>query len=304
MANTKYYPHVVSLNSTVYSGVRRQDMAGNTERSAVHTDGQVDPTHAALMGSSPTLTHVTYNVGAILAAVGIDGAAITNLTAFWKKGADCGTRAGATSHVKSVATSGCSVMRALRAQQGQRSVAEIEHFLKSSDGLADPWTHTFDQSLAGSFAEVSQYTLGPVWITPSGGSRTPITVSGWEIDPGVQVDTVITDGVTFPTYVGIDKRMPTGSINSPDIAHLEDIPMSGIVGEVELFLRKLAEGTTSGRVPNATAEHIKVTISDALITLDSASADTDSDGEVQIVIDGTYDGSNAVFTFDFSAAIE
>lgn len=303
MAISKYYPHIISLNSTDYNGVQRYTMNGNTERSIIHTDGNVDPTHAALMSAEPALSVSSYNVAGLLAAVGFDGVAITNLTAFFKKGADCGTRAGTLAHVKGVATAGCAIMRPLRAQQGQRTMAEVEFFLKSSDGLTDPWTMTYLQTLSGTAAEVSHFTMGPVWVTPSGGSRTAITAKSWEVDPGIEVTPDMADGHTYPTYVGIDKRTPTGRISTPDIAHVEDIPNSGVIGSVELFLRKLSEGNSSGRVPDITAEHVKITIADALITADTSDVDTDSDGGAEIMIDATYDGTNAVIVLAFNQAI-
>ena len=303
MATTKYYAHAIDLNGTYYSGVERSSMNGNTERSVIHTDGQVDPTNAALLSAAPALTVTTYNVAGLLAAVDFDGVAISSLTAFWKKGADCGTRASGSSHVKGVATSGCAVMRSLSASQGQRTTAEVEFFLNSSDGLTNPWTMSYSQALGGTLAEVTHYTMGPVFVTPSGGSRTQITASAWSLDPGIEVEQVATDGNTYPTYTGINKRAPTGSITTPDIAHVSTIPITGIVGSVEFFLRKISESTTSGRVSDAALEHIKITIADAKITAETSEANTDGSGTAEIAIDATYDMSNAIVAIAFDQAI-
>lgn len=305
MASTRWYPHAMSVNETYFSGIRGYSHNGNTERSLEYHDGEVDPSYVATLDSKPDLSVRTVDIAGLLAAVQFDGLVLTELTAWWKKGADCGTRAGsaATVHAKSVATSGCAVMRALRASHNQVVEAEVQAFLKSSNGLTDPWTWSFGAALAGAIADVDHFTLGPVFVTPSGGSRTQITVSDWEVDPGITVDPESHDGVPFPTFIGISKRAPKASLTTPDLDHTATVNMNGVVGSIELFLRKLNEGGTGGRVANATEEHIKLTLADGLLITETASAETDSESSASMVFDGTRDGTDPILEIEFDVAI-
>lgn len=303
MSTIRFFPHVQSLNSTYYSGIVGYTVNGNTQRSVMAHDGQVDPTHVAVLDQKPDITTRTVDVATVLAAVGFNGLALTEMTTWFQKGKDCGTRDATAVHAKAVATGGCAVMRALRAAHNQVVIAEIQSFLKSSDGLTDPLAWSYTQSLAGSVSAAAHYTLGPVYVTPSGGSRTQITVQDWELDPGIDVEPESDDGLTYPTYVGINKREPKVSINTPDIDHTNVIDMNGTIGEAELFLRKISEGGEGARVADGTAEHIKITIADGLILTDNVNAETDGKAQANMMVDCSYDGSNAIVVLEFDQAI-
>lgn len=305
MASVRWYPHALSVNTTYFSGIRGYTPNANVERSLEHHDGEADPSFVATTNHKPDLAVRTVDVGGLLAAVQFDGLVLTELTAWWKKGADCGTRVAAATaaHAKSVATSGCMVMQSLRATHNEVVEAEVMAYLKSSDGLADPWTWTFSSALSGSIADVDHYTMGPVYFTPDGGARGAITASSWELDPGIEVTPESFDGVPFPTFLGISKRSPKATISTPDIAHLAVANQNGVVGTLELFLRKLAEGGTSGRVANATEEHILITIADGLLVAESANAETDSESGAQLVFDATRNGTDPIVLIEFDQAI-
>lgn len=303
MASVRWYPHAISVNSTYFSGIKGYTVSGNVQRSLEAHDGEVDPSFVATLDHKPDITVRTVDIAGLLAAVGFGGAAITELTVWWKKGKDCGTRDSGSNHAKCVATSGCAVIRPLKASQGQVVMGEVQIYLKSTDGLTDPLSWTFSSALSGSIADVAHYTLGPAFVTPDGGARTQITVSDLEVDPGIQVETDSYDGVTFPTYIGISKREPKASMTSPDVNHLATVNMNGKIGSIELFFRKLAEGGTAGRVANATEEHVKATLADGLMIVETVSAETDGQASVAIQFDGTRNGTDVILVLDFDAAI-
>lgn len=304
MASIRSYPHAVSVNSSYFSGITGYDLNGNTQWSVESHDGEVDPSFVAVLDHKPDFTLRSQGVGSILAAVGFGGIALTDLTVLWKRGKDCGTRDSGSVHAKTVATSGCAVMRPLKATHNQIVEAEIQAYLKSSDGLTDPLTWSYTQALAGTISDVAHFTLGPVFVTPDGGSRTQITVSEWEVDPGIEVEPESHDGVPFPTYIGISQRMPKATLTTPDINHTQVVNMNGQIGSIELFLRKLAEGGTGSRVSNATEEHIKITLADGMLITDRVSAETKGQAAANIVFDATRNGTDAIMVIEFDAAIE
>lgn len=303
MAMVRIYPHCVSVNSSYYSGIDGYEVNGNVQRSAEIHDGKVDPSYVATLEHKPDFTVRTKGVATLLAAIGFGGIALTDLTVHWKRGVSGGTRASGSVHAKTVATSGVAVMRPLRASHNQVVTAEFQAFLLSSTGLADPLTWTFSQALAGTIADVAHFTLGPVYVTPSGGSRTQIEVSEWELDPGIQIEPESSDGLPFPTYAGISERKPRAMFKTMDVNHLNTVNMNGRIGSVELFLRKLAEGGAGGRVANATEEHIKITIADGLILTDRAAAELSGQSAFDMAIDATRDGTNPIVDIDFDVAI-
>lgn len=303
MASTKFYPHAASVNSTFYSGIMGYDLNGNVTRSVEAADGEVDPGFVATLDAKPDITYRTQGIGSLLAAVGFGGVALTELTLWWKKGKDCGTRDSGSVHAKTVATAGCAVMRALKASHNQIVEAEIQAYLKSSDGMTDPLTWSFTQALGGAIADVDRYTLGPVFVTPDGGSRTQITVSEWEVDPGIEVEPESHDGVPYPTFIGIGSRMPKATLTTPDINHINTANMNGVIGSIELFLRKLSEGGAGGRVANATEEHIKLTLADGLLITERASAETKGGASGSIAFDATRNGTDAILAIEFDVAI-
>ena len=300
---SRWYPHAVSVNSVYFSGIKSYTMNANTQKGIIGHDGQVDPTFACVLEQKPDLTIRTTDLSGLIEAVGFAGVAITELTVWWQKGADSGTRASGLVHLKAVATSGFAVMRPISAQHNQVVEAEVQIFLKSSTGLADVWTWTGSQALSGTIAAVDHFTLGPVYVTPTGGVRTPVPVTDWNFDPGINVEPTSTDGLTFPDYIKVDSREPKFDCTTPDVSLVTTLTMTGECGLVEFFLRKLDDCGVGGRIDNATAEHIKFSIADGLGTVDTLQADHGAEASAKYTFDATSNLSDAIVTIDFTAAI-
>jgi hypothetical protein len=142
-----------------------------------------------------------------------------------------------------------------------------------------------------------------VFVTPDGGARTQISVSEWEVDPGIEVEPESHDGVPYPVFIGIGTRAPKATLTTPDINHLSLVNMNGRIGSIELFLRKLAEGGAGGRVANATEEHILITLADGLMITERASAESKGAASGNIVFDATRNGTDAIMAIEFDVAI-
>lgn len=302
MAN-RWYIHAVSVNGTYFSGITSYTMNGNVQKGIMGHDGQVDPTFAAVLEQKPDLVIRTCDLSGLIEAVGFNALPVTELIVWWQKGVSCGTRASGSVHLKATAALGCAVMRTIAPQHNQVCEAEVQIFVRSSNGIADPWVWTESQALGGTIAPVDHFTLGPVYVTPDGGSRTNIPVNDWSLDPGINAEPVSNDGVSFADYVRIDKREPKFECTTPDVELVGDFPMNGVVAATEFFLRKISPGTAGGRVANATEEHIKFTIADGLGTMDTLQGDHGSEASAKFSLDATYNGTNAIVVIDFTAAI-
>ena len=301
MAN-RWYIHAVSVNSTYFSGVRGYTMNSNVQKGIQGHDGQVDPTFATILDQKPDLVIRTNDISGLVEAVGFGSVAITELTVWWQKGADSGTRDSGSNHLKAVATSGLAVLRTISAQHNQIVEAEVQIFTKSN-GIADPWTWTGSQALAGTIAAVEHFTLGPIWITPSGGSRTAFPATDWSFDPGINAEAVSNDGLAFPDYIKIDSREPKFDATTPDVSLVATIPMTGHCGVCEFFLRKLSQCTAGGRVANATEEHIKFTMAAGLGSMETIQGDHGSEASAKYMFNPTYNLTDAIVAIDFTAAI-
>jgi len=301
MAN-RWYPHAVSVNGTYFSGIQSYTMNGNVQKGIMAHDGQVDPSFACVLEQKPDIVIRTVDLSGLIEAVGFNGVAVTELIVWWQKGVSCGTRASGSVHLKATASLGCAVLRTIAPQHGQICEAEVQIFVRSN-GTDDPWTWTASQALGGTVAAVEHFTLGPVYVTPDGGTRTNVPVNDWSLDPGINAEPVSNDGKAYPDYVRIDKREPKFDCSTPDVGLVTTLTMNGITGSVEFFLRKLSPGTTGGRVADATEEHIKFTLADGLGTMDTLQGDSNSEASAKFMFDPVYNQTDAIVAIDFTAAI-
>lgn len=299
----RYYIHAVSVNGTYFSGVTSYTMNGNMQRSIMGHDGQVDPTFAAVMDQKPDITIRTTDISGLVEAVGFGGLGVTELIVWFQKGVSCGTRASGSVHLKAVASLGCAVMRTIAPQHNQIVEAEVQIFVRSSNGLTDPWTWTADQALGGTIAAVEHFTLGPVYITPDAGARTNIPCNDWSFDPGINAEPVSNDGLAFPDYVRITTREPKFECTTPDVELAAAFGMNGKSCITEFFLRKIEAGATGGRVANATEEHIKFSMAEGLGAVDTMQGDHGSEASAKIMVDATSNLTDAIVAIDFTAAI-
>ena len=301
MAN-RWYPHAVSVNGTYFSGITNYSMNANVQKGIMAHDGQVDTSFACVLEQKPDIVIRTTDLAGLVAAVGFSGVAVTELIVWWQKGVSCGTRASCSVHLKAVASLGCAVLRTISPQQGQITEAEVQIFVRSN-GTSDPWTWTASQALGGTVTAVDHFTLGPVYVTPDGGSRTNVPVTDWSFDPGINAEPMANDGHAYPDYVKIDKREPKFDCTTPDVGLVTTLTMNGITGTVECFLRKLSPGTTGGRVADATEEHIKFTFADGLGTMETLQGDCNREATAKFMFDPTYNQTDAIVAIDFTAAI-
>lgn len=302
MAADRYTIHAVTINGTTFSGIKSYTMNANMTSSFEVHDGQAYPTFGAVLDQAPDLVIRTVDIAGLVAAVGMTPLAITSITVFWQKRADCGTRASGNVHLKATATTGCAVLRPISPQDNQIVEAEIHIYVTSSDGLTDPWTWTDNQALSGTIQPVAHYTLGPVTVTPSAESAVAVPCKSWTFDPGIQGETDTTDGLPFHNYYDVESISPTLEVMTPDASVVMALTMKPKVAAAVFYLRKMQESGI-GRVANATAEHIKFTIADCIVNTSAINGSVGQKADTTVTFGVTYDGSNSPVVINFASAI-
>lgn len=299
-----YKLYAVNTAGGLIDGIINQRNTTNDEEMLIRADGQVDPTFVAMAQQMAVLGFDTVKVGTALGIIGIDGYAVTAaVTAFWQKMAQGGTRAGASSHIKMVCSTGLILPRQIRASQGQDPASiSYEFALRSSDGETDPMTVTTGQSLSGSPTTDEAFTVGPVKY----GSTLDDGVQDITIDFGIQEAKIAGGGHVYPTFVGIDGRAPGITVRTPDLDFAEStIGRAGRAitsgNTFKCWLRKKTEG--GANVAAATASHILFTMTEGRIVLVSSEADIESTGVAELRVTPTFDDSNDIVAITNGAAI-
>ena len=263
-------------------------------------DGQVDYQFAAAMFQQPRLTFATTAIARALGLVGISGLAIAAATDFYfQKIAAGGTRTGGASSIKCTGTKGIIVPQTLEAEDKQPAVLTFALVLVSADGTTAPIAVTTGQTMPAITATDQMFVNGPVSIN----GATLDGIKSQRVDFGLDLVVEHGSGEAYPTFVGIRKRRPTISFRTTDVSFVgtAGITAQGATDSAVYFRKVDNRGT---RVANATAEHIKITVDDGLITNRSIGGGNEEDVQMsEVLIEPTWDGTNDVLAISTASAI-
>lgn len=222
-----------------------------TERSA----GEVWPSFLANEGQKPMVAITTKQLDILLANVPIQGASLSNVTAYLKQAAVTGSASRlSTVHEKCVITSCCVYWTDITLRhQGQGEAKVI--IAAVYDGTHDPFLFTGSIALPTSLAASSYFGAGPVEIN---GSLVPGTQE-ITIESGIKLLQLGDASEEFDTFVGIETGDPSITVKTLQEVNwltlgLRGLTLDGTNGMV-CFGRKYAQG--GSRVANATAQHLK-----------------------------------------------
>lgn len=300
--------YAATINSTTFCGITGYNMSNELQLGAEGHDGLVEPRYGTnippILEGKPMINIRSKDVYSILNACGISGLAISGVTLYWYATANKGTRASGSSHGKLTNSNAYAVVGSLNAQHNQKVIAELGIHPLSSDGLTHPLTGSTGQALSGSLASFSEYTLGPFYYKPSGGSTINIPAQSWAYEPGVTVTSENDDGLPYPDQAYMDFRAPVFRVQSHDMQKLLTTGMlGGGGGTATFFLRKLSP-TGGTRVADATAEHIKFTVAACQYYCGDQSGET-APGKASggITITPISDGTNPIVAINLASAI-
>lgn len=270
------------------------------------SDGAVDPTFSSVGKLNTEINFATAKVATALEKGGLSGFVIdsdgTNpgVEFFLQAHQPGGTRKTGADHIKGVMANGIMVPRSLSA--GSDKMAEMEfQCVGIYDGTNDPVAYTLNESLPADAVNADQlFYSGPVTIN----GTTIEAVQSFSLDFGVKLNREGGDGLPYDTFVNIANRIPVIKFMTLDVDNAMSLVGpngAGHTGTCNYYLRKAADGGT--RVPDATAEHIKLTTHKGSFIVQELKGDSGDIVGAEIEVHPVYDGTNDVITISTASAI-
>jgi len=258
------------------------------------SSGNVDPTFTAMMSTNPRFSFTTKLI-TVLSSFGIAGGEITTAKMWLQQLVKHGTRNATSKDI--IAATGMCLPRSLTVSQGAPAELQFDLFALSTDGAAVPIT--FATGAMDAIPTALVWTLGPVSL-----NGTPYDVESMTIDFGIQEFVEASSGNVYPTYITIMERRPTITlaVRTADIQGALDVTGLAQSGTDSVFyLRKLTANGT--RVADVTAEHIKFTVDDGMMTIQDLPTTHGSPAMTNVLITPVYDGVAAIVLIDTASAI-
>lgn len=176
-----------------------------------------------------------------------------------------------TTHLLCTITDGQLVPISLRASQGQAArLSLMIHAILGSTATytqARPMIFTKDQAITSGQAQMAElYTLGAVKYTISGGASVLITgLTDMGVNFGLQVAKEMSDGEVDATHICIAGQNPVFDFTTKDGDRLADVGEDGrSLSAFDMYFQKCDKNGL--RVPKATAQHVKVSCTDGMLT--------------------------------------
>jgi hypothetical protein len=268
---------------------------------ALHTgDGKVDFDFAAIMRQAPRLGFTTTAIARALTVSGLSAYSMAaGMDFYFQRIAHGGTRTGSSTSQKLTAAKGILVPTSIDATDGAIAAINYESAVTSADGTTAPLTIGTGATLPAHTATDQVYTVGPASI-----NGTAIEgVQSIRISFGLQLIVKGGDGHAYPTFAGIVRRQPTISIRSHDLSYLASSSYYAAQGSTDslVYLRKVAKNGI--RVADATAEHLKFSVDDGLVTVRPFGGQDGAEQMTEFLIQPTFDGTNDVIAINTASAI-
>lgn len=236
-----------------------------------HYSGGVAPQQSDIVSGEPVVSITSGDIVTVLDGVdSVAGLAVSagTVTIPIKNRAAGGLFASGSNHHTVSATHGLLVPVSITANQDDEDGAKIqlEFHAASSTGLVDPITHNASQS-AGSQTFTAVHDLGPVKV-----NGTAITgIKSVTVNFGINVNKQRYSGFPFAQLYGmtINEVRPSIEFDFEDVGSLHSFAtFTALSTTCVVYLRKRTAGGL--RVAEATEEHIALTLTNGIYTLESA----------------------------------
>jgi hypothetical protein len=272
------------------------------------TAGRSYPEQVTIASQKPRLSFGSYDLPKVVTAFGLVGRRITGGSG------KVGIAQHQAKYNDSALASG-SVHRRLRYDEtyahvrrisaSHRQDAQIEaEVAVLYDGTNLPIIPEDTQALPTLPTSAGRWTIGKVTV----GSVLLSCNIQVDIDFGISLDVYGCDSDIFDTHLNVNQIAPKITITSltPEgFATSGGVPLAGLIGahaDTKIYLRKrLARG--AGFVADATAEHISVTASGILLVNDAFNAQANQRGQMSLMLECDYDGTNAPIVLNTATAI-
>jgi hypothetical protein len=276
--SSEHVLHGILNSSTFISQVSSSRPSPGIETILGTPAGFQYPVFVGNIGQRPMLSFDSTQVKTILdlTGIGIADLSAANTDIYFKQADHLGIRIAnaTTSHTRLRAAQAALV--AERISVGHRSEASAScRMMFPYDGSNEPIVPAGSVAVSGTSASAEHFVQGPVYL-----NTVQLTgVQDMTIDFGITIKEAGGEGELYDTFVCVMEIRPVITIRC------ENLPWAtfGLNGTAltagSFYLRKVA---TTGRVSNATSEHIKFAATAGLITIDDSSAG-DNDAVISTV---------------------
>lgn len=283
MSNYSLYPAII--NGTQLPNVKMLDPDVGAELMTVSAGGQIDPLGFSLAfkdSKTPFETHDLVTLLTPAPGIGVDilfGKSCTAGATFQFQKATDGTFATGNDHVTVASPKGYCYIEEISADQDAKepATAKCQYCFLSSSGTYAALLA--GQALSGSPGLAAAFALGPIYH-----NGVPIVgIQRARLTTGIRYATVRSDG---ETVAGEGKVEDRNLQLECDLISLEGAVgfgwgISPAAGVVAMYLRKCISG--GDRVPDATAEHIKLALAVSTIELRGVKKGSKSDALATLI---------------------
>lgn len=282
--STVHVLHGIVNSSTFISQISSARPMTDIQTLIAQSAGLPYPLFTATMGVNPAVPFETTQLktildlsGALTSIVDLSGA---NTDLYFKKVADLGRRVADASSAHMRFRMSQAFLSLDRISAGHNSEAVASCRLGTTyDGTNNPLVPAGSQTLSGTPASAFHYVAGPVSLNIGAGAAVLPGVQDITIEFNRDVLQIGSDGELYPTFVASRFYSPVVTIRC-----LEHVWASfGINGSAltgaTFYLRKVA---ATGRVANATAEHIAFTATAGLVHVDEATGGNNDESMVTV----------------------
>lgn len=291
--------------TTVLGGISALSMKTNSEIRNEPRSNEVYPRFQSLVAQKPAGTFSTSAIAAALDLAGPTGLDIDGLSNglhfYAQKGADGGSRAGATSHRKYVMADGILIPKTLTCEHQGDAKIDYEAVI-TYDGANDPITVTDSASLPAGITDAERFTLASTTIE----SEALDHLINFNLAFGIKARTEGAGSDIWDTIVTIEQIMGVLRLRGKDPTWFKSdvIPLTGKAvthASTAVYLRKRAAGASF--VADATLEHIKFTFAGMAVIETLLDAQGNATGETELMMPLYYDGTNDPMVIDTTSAL-
>lgn len=284
----QFYLHGVLLPGAVWIGALTDTTpAANVSFLDGFASGSaVVPSFRGGQGATPDISFTTPQIKTVLDQCGFTGldCSASQCDLYYRKAKLLDTREaiGASEHLMLRAKRCLLYWTGIQAQQDQPATIACR-IVPTYDGTNAPLVGTGSQTIAANLLSEQHYTLGPVklngnWIDG---------VQGWNLDLGVQLNERRSDGLIYPTFVGVRQHNPVLTVTTPDADFWASPGVAGAaVTALLAYLRKKDDDAT-GNLTDATASHIQFSNAEnpaGLATVENSSGGIDDEASLDLRI--------------------
>lgn len=274
--------HGISNGSTFISQFTSQEVTPGMEVMVASAAGMPYPQFAGTLSVRAEMRFTTPQIKSVLDLVGVSGVydlSGGNTDLFMKVASDQGVRtaSASTAHHRFRAAQGFLVLERITA--GHRSEAQAQcRIICAYDGTNSPLVYAGSQALSGTPTSDEHFLLGPQYLNGS-------AVAGpqnLDLDLGQSILQTGSDGELYDTFNCLLQQTPTFTLTALNTGYWATAGLTGLdLSSASIYFRKMSR---TGRVADATAEHIKLAFTDGEIYVGSTSGDGMSPNQTTIMV--------------------